>query len=108
MNKLFLISTFLLLFISCKKEESQVAEVPEWFLPQIAELENSNQCFGCTITMITYNSATYYDLYCSYWSSLYQHLYDSEGNQIEWDNIEDFNDFIAHKRDEKIIWKCGD
>ena len=108
MNKIVLISILLILFISCKKEETPETEIPEWFLPQIEELENSNQCFGCTITRLSYNNSTYYDLYCSYWSTLYRHLYDSEGNHIEWDNIEDYNHFMANKMDEKVIWKCGD
>ena len=108
MNKVYLITLLLFLFISCEKEETPVAEVPEWFRPQIEEMENSNQCFGCTITKLTYKDSTYYDLYCSYWSTRYRHLYDSEGNHIEWDNIEDFNDFYANKKDETIIWKCGD
>lgn len=106
MNKLYLIS-ILVLFLSCQKEETLIPNVPNWFLPQIEELEKSGECFDCTITQITYNNKTYYNLYCGLMSCVYCYLYDSTGKHKEWDT-EEFNNFLKNKKDEIVIWKCGD
>ena len=108
MNKLFLILIFVLFLVSCQREEESKTDVPDWFLPKIEELEKNNQCFGCTITRLTYNNEIYYDLYCSYWSTRYRHLYDSKGNHIEIGNMEEYYQFVANKGDEVVIWQCGD
>ncbi len=105
MNKLYLISILVLLF-SCQKEETPIQNVPDWFLPQIEELEKSG-CFGCSITQITYDKNIYYHSYCSISSCVYCNLYDSTGKLVEWDQ-EEFNNFLKNKKNEMVIWKCGD
>jgi len=107
MNKLFFISIVILLLISCQKEETPNPNVPDWFLPQIEELEKSKGCFGCTITQITFDKKIYYHLYCGYWSCMYCKLYDSSGKLVAW-NQEEFNNFLTNKKNETVIWKCGD
>jgi len=105
--KYLLFSSLLLLFlVSCQKEELN-EEIPEWFYPRIEALENSGECYGCTLTKILYNNSIYYDLYCGYWSCMYCNLYDSNGNLVEWD-VDDFNNFLENKKDEEIIWRCSD
>ncbi len=106
MNKLYLIS-ILILLISCQQEETPITNVPDWFLPQIEELEKSGECFDCTITQITYNSKNYYNFYCGLMSCMYCYLYDSTGKLVEW-NLEEFDSFVANKKNETVIWKCGD
>lgn len=96
-----------LLIGSCQKEETPAPNVPDWFQPQIKELESSGECYDCTITQITYFNKFYYHLYCGYWSCMYCKLYDNEGNLVEWEN-EDFNNFLENKNSEKVIWECGD
>ena len=106
MNKLYLISIIVLL-ISCQKEQAPKTNIPDWFLPQIETLENSVPCFDCTITQISYNNKIYYDLYCGHWSCIYCNVYDSTGKLMEWSQ-EEFNNFVANKKNEMVIWKCGD
>ena len=107
MNKSVLLIIFILLIVSCDKEESPSPEVPDFLRPQIEELENSGECYGCTITKISYNNSFYYHLYCGYWSCMYCNLYDNKGDQVQWAQ-EEFSDFLEHKTDEEVIWKCGD
>ena len=107
MNKLYLIPILFLILVSCQKEETPSPNVPDWFIPQIEQLEKSGECYGCTITKITYNGKSYYHLYCSYWSCMYCNLYDNNGKLAEWDQ-EGFNNFVDNKKDEIVIWKCGD
>lgn len=82
MNKLHLISILFLILISCHKEETPTPDVPDWFLPQIGELEKSGECFDCAITQITYDHNIYYHLYCGLWSCMYCKLYDSKGELV--------------------------
>ena len=107
MNKLYLITFIFLFLISCQKEETLNPDIPDWFLPQIEELEKSGQCYGCTITQITFNSKMYYHLYCGYWSCMYCNIYDNNGKLVEW-VAEEFNNFLQNKNNEIVIWKCGD
>jgi hypothetical protein len=107
MNKLYLISILFSVLVSCQKEETPISDVPDWFLPQIEELEKSGHCFDCTISEITYENKKYYHLYCGYWSCIYCKLYDSNGSLANWDT-EEFNNFLKDKKDEMVIWKCGD
>ena len=96
---------FAFLFFSCNKEEATETTIPEWFWPAIEELEKSGDCYGCSITQITYEKCTYYNLYCGFWSCMYCNLFDSEGNHINWET-EEFNKFLSEKKDERIIWEC--
>lgn len=107
MNKLYLISVVFLFLVSCHKEDTPNPDVPDWFLPQIEELEKSGQCFSCTIIQITYDSKIYYHLYCGYWSCMYCKLYDSKGKLVDW-GLEEFNNFHKKKNNETVIWKCRD
>jgi hypothetical protein len=102
---LLLLTSFFL--FSCEKEEVSETNVPDWFQPTIEELENSGECFGCTITKIPYNGEIYYHLYCGYWSCMYCNLYDSRGNLVDWDQ-EKFDHFLENKSEGEVIWKCGD
>jgi hypothetical protein len=38
---------------------------------------------------------------------MYCKLYDSSGKLVEWSQ-EEFNNFLAKKKDETVIWQCGD
>jgi hypothetical protein len=107
MNKQYLILVVLLLLISCQKEENPKPDVPDWFLPQIEQLESSGQFYGCSITQIMYDNKIYYHLYCGYWSCMYCKLYDNKGKLVEWQQ-EEFNNFLENKKNETVIWKCGD
>jgi len=107
MNKLYFIPILFIVLVTCQKEEIANPDVPDWFLPQIEELEKSGQCYGCEITQISYDNKTYYHLYCGYWSCMYCKLYDSKGKLVEWE-VGEFNKFLENKQDEKVIWKCGD
>ena len=108
MSRLFFIILVLVLFqFSCNKEETPPLEVPDFLHPQIEELENSGECYGCTITKISFNNSFYYHLYCGYWSCMYCNLYDNNGNLVQWEQ-EEFSDFLENKTVEQVIWKCGD
>lgn len=107
MNKLYLVSLLLFLFISCNEDETPQKEIPEWIQPIIENLDNSGECYGCSLAEINYNNKTYYHLYCSYWSCMYCNLYDSNGNTVEWET-EDFSSFLTNKSDDVVIWRCGD
>ena len=107
MKRLIIPALILLFLISCQKEETPISEVPDWFLPQIEKLEKSGECYGCTITKISYNNKIYYYLYCGYWSCIYCNLFDENGKLVEWETY-DFSDFIENKIVGEIIWKCGD
>ena len=107
MKRLIIPALIFLFLISCQKEDTPILDIPDWFLPQIGKLEKSGECAGCTITQITFNSNIYYHLYCSYSSCMYCNLFDENGKLVEWDTDE-FNNFLANKYNEKIIWKCGD
>ena len=107
MKRLIFLFLICILFVSCQKEETPKPDVPDWFIPQIEELESSGECYSCTITQITFNNKLYYELYCGYWSCMYCHLYDGEGELVDWE-IEEFNNFLENKNSEKVIWNCGD
>ena len=106
MNKIINFLAVILFLISCQKEEVVVSQVPDWFVPIIQNLENSGQCFDCSITRITYNNKTYYHLYCGLWSCMYCNLFDSQGNLVEWKEGE-FDDFLKNKKDDTVIWQCN-
>ena len=107
MKNIYLITFLLLLFFSCKKEETTTnKDIPNWLLPKIESLENSGQCYSCSVTRITFESEYYYHLYCGLWSCVYCQVYDKNGELVDWSNTK-FSDFLEKKTDETIIWKCN-
>lgn len=106
MKNHLLIILLLLFLVSCQKEELN-EEIPEWLKPRIEELQNSGECFGCTLAKISFNNSIYYNLYCGYWSCMYFNFYDNNGNLVEW-NVVDFNNFLENNKNETIIWSCSD
>lgn len=105
MRYLLFISLLLLSFISCQKEELN-EEIPEWLQPRIEELENSDYCFDCKVTRYMYNEIYYFHVYCGLWSCMYCELYDEQGNLVQSAQSFDFEDFLAKKTDELIVWSC--
>jgi len=106
MKKQILCLLLVFVFTFCAKEDIP-PEVPDWLLPTVEELENSGECYGCSITKISYNGEMYYHVYCGYWSCMYCNLYNSQGNLVDWDQ-EKFNHFLENKSEGDVIWKCGD
>ena len=106
MKNLYLI-LFLLIFIaSCEKEDTPNIEIPDWLQPRIEEIENSEHCFDCSLTRITYQKEYYYNIYCLYSSCAYCELYSDNGKLVR--EIEGFNfeDFLTNKKDEVVLWSC--
>ncbi len=105
MRHFYFISFLFIFLVSCEKEETPNSEIPEWLEPRIEELENSKLCWGCSITRYTYHNEFYYNIYCGYMSCFFCELYDDNGELVCEDF--DFEDFIANKKDEVIIWGCS-
>lgn len=108
MKPYFLLLLIVIIFCSCSKDEISESEIPEWLEPRIEELENTEQhCWSCNITRYTYNDEFYYNIYCGYWSCMYCKFYNSEGTLVSELSEFDFNNFIANKQGEIIIWECA-
>jgi hypothetical protein len=96
-----------LLILSCNKEETPVAENPDWLEIQIQELETNEQhCWDCEITRYTYNNEYYYNIYCGYWSCIFCKLYNSNGQLTSEIEEFDFEEFHSSYDNETVIWSC--
>ncbi|MBT3385468.1 MAG: hypothetical protein HN778_19120 [Prolixibacteraceae bacterium] len=105
MKNLYPILFLFIFLVSCEKEENTISEIPEWLQSQIEELENSEYCFDCSLTKITFNNEFYYHIYCGFWSCMYCKLYDPNGELIDWSS-DNFNNFLSEKKDEVVLWTC--
>lgn len=107
MNKLLFILLAVLVFVSCENREPDPVIVPDWLELRLIELENSGDCYGCTVQRWTYKEEFFYHLYCSYWSCSDCEIYRYDGSLVDWELI-DHVDFDANKARPEIIWQCGD
>ncbi len=106
MKKILFVLAIALFLLSCQKENTVIAEIPEWLEPRIVELENSDACFACSITRYTYHEEFYYSVYCGHWSCVMCEVYDSNGNRIVDEEQLDYEDFFENRKDETVIWNC--
>ena len=108
MKNLYLISILFIFLSSCEKQDKEDnfnSDIPEWIIPQIEELENSEHCFDCSLIRITFNNKFYYHVRCGFWSCMYCNIYDSSGKLVEWTD-DSFNIFLLEKKDEVVLWTC--
>lgn len=96
-----------LAFAACQDREPETVIVPDALKPRLLEIENSGDCYGCTVQRWTYNDVYYYHLYCSYWSCSDCEIYLFDGRLVDWTEI-DRADFEAKKHRPEKIWECGD
>jgi len=108
MKKALLIFFLGLALFSCENREPNPIVVPDWIKPRLQELENSGDCFGCTVQRWTYNDEFFYHVYCGYWSCSDCEIYHYNGDLVVWGEDIDPVDFNANKSRPKIIWECGD
>ena len=108
MKKFFYIFFLLLAFVSCEDREPDPVLVPEWLKPRLEELENSGDCFSCSVQRWTYNDEFFYHVYCGYWSCLECEVYRYNGDLVTWDGDVDHAGFTQNKRRPMKIWECGD
>lgn len=106
MKKFYLISFLFIFLASCEKEETTNTEIPEWLEPRIEKLENSEHCFDCSLTRITYQKEYYYHIYCGHWSCSHCELYSDNGKLVSEIEGFDFEDFFTNKKDEIVLWNC--
>jgi len=102
---LLLLSLFL---INCEKREAEVIVIPIWMEARLLELEDSGQCYGCTLQRWTYNNEYYYHLYCNYWSCSNCEVYRFNGDKVVWGENVDAADYEANKHRPLKLWECGD
>lgn len=102
---------FILIFcfsISCEDREPDPVITPEWLKPQLAELEDSGECEGCSVQRWSYNEQYFYHFYCDYWSCSDCEVYHFDGTKVEWGVSVDPVDFNKYKRRPVLVWQCGD
>lgn len=104
---LFFIFLVVLLF-ACEDRTPAEHLIPEWIKPRLIELENSGDCFGCTLQQSTYNGEFYYHLYCSYWSCSHCEVYRYNGSLVEWSEEFPLSDWLENRTQLDILWQCGD
>lgn len=106
MNRVFIVVVFILLVCACEEREVQDPQVPEWLQPRVTELENSGECFGCTLRRITFQDRFYFHIYCSYWSCSHCEVYEEDGTLVDWKKM-DFNEFLTEQTSPVILWECA-
>lgn len=108
MKKILALLFVIFIFSACENREPDPIVVPNWLKPRLTELENSGDCYGCTVQRWTYEEEFFYHVYCSYWSCLDCEVYRYNGDLVTWDGDIDHADFDANKTRPEIIWECGD
>lgn len=83
MKKIIPIVFSLLLIVSaCSENDSDFR--PEWLSDKISEiLTEKDSCELTSITVYSFNEELFYNIYCGYWSCMFCHLYDADGNKVE-------------------------
>ncbi|WP_303921760.1 hypothetical protein [Draconibacterium sediminis] len=108
MRKLLYIALFIVAMLACEDREPEPIIVPSWMKAQLAELEDSGNCYGCRVQRWTYNEEYFYHLYCDYWSCSNCEVYHNNGTLVEWGVTVDPVDFDSLKYRPTIVWECGD
>jgi hypothetical protein len=92
---------------SCKKDEISTSDqFPAWLQAKITELvPEQNLCEITEVTIIEYNGAKYYHIYCEIWSCMYCQLFDGNGNRPNWDE-NGWNNFFAKQKAIKTVPAC--
>lgn len=81
----FFLVFLLFIFFACKKDQSE--NRPDWLSDKVSEVISSEDiCYITTVSVFEYNKNYYYNIYCGFWSCLYCHLYDANGNKPDWDD----------------------
>lgn len=89
----YLIVIGLIIFgcFACDNEEFD--NKPSWMDEKVdAVLSEKDDCEITTVTVYQYNDELYYNIYCGYWSCMFCHLYNADGEKVDLSQ-EDFNDF---------------
>ncbi|KJF44502.1 hypothetical protein [Draconibacterium sediminis] len=108
MRKLLYIALFIVAMLACEDREPEPIIVPSWMKAQLAELEDSGNCYGCRVQRWTYNEEYFYHLYCDHWSCSNCEVYHNNGTLVEWGVTVDPVDFDSLKYRPTIVWECGD
>lgn len=108
MRKLLYIALFIVAMLACEDREPEPIFVPSWMKAQLAELEDSGNCYGCRVQRWTYNEEYFYHLYCDYWSCSNCEVYHNNGTLVKWGVTVDPVDFDSLKYRPTIVWECGD
>lgn len=110
MKQLFLFACLCLILstLSCDKKDeiTDDDQFPAWLQTKITELTSEfDLCKMTDVTIIEYKGERYYHIYCGLWSCMYCQLFDEHGNKPNWSN-NDFNDFLANKKEIKVLPAC--
>lgn len=108
MKKFFFILVVFIVSISCEDRTPVEPTIPNWLEPRLEELENSGECYGCTVQQSTYNDELFYHLYCSYWSCSHCEVYHFNGTLVEWSEEFSLGDWLENRQQISILWECGD
>ena len=83
---------------ACQNE--QFEQKPEWLSVKVNELiPDKDLCQLSTVTVYKFEGEYYYNIRGAFWSCAFCHLYDADGNIVEWDE-ETFNKF--HEENKEI------
>lgn len=107
-KKIVFVTCILALFLlTCEERETEEITTPAWIETRLTELENSGDCFGCTLQRWTYNNEYYYHLYCNHWSCSNCEVYRYNGDKVVWGENVDPADYEKNKHRPVKIWECG-
>ncbi|MCY1720292.1 hypothetical protein OU798_08050 [Prolixibacteraceae bacterium Z1-6] len=108
LKSLFFYVLFVFAIVSCEDRTPEEVVVPSWLTPRLIELEESGDCFGCTVQRWTYKNEYFYHLYCGFWSCLDCEVYRVNGDHVVWGEDIDHADYDQNKHRPVKIWECGD
>jgi hypothetical protein len=108
MKNLLIVFFIVISAVSCENREQAPKIVPSWLQPRLEELENSGNCYGCSVQRSTYENEYYYHLYCSYWSCSHCEVYRQDGTIVEWSEEFPLSSWLEKRQQVILIWKCGD
>ncbi|MDA3929020.1 MAG: hypothetical protein PF541_08670 [Prolixibacteraceae bacterium] len=88
-----------LFFILASCSDDDFAPKPNWLSDKVKEIIEEDMCNISTVTVYQFQDEYYYNIYCGVWSCLFCHLYDTDGNAVNWDS-ETFT--LFHENSEEI------
>ena len=102
-----MLSVFL---IACAAEDAVAPfdyerDTPAWLKAKIELISESPSSFGATVYRYEWRGCSVYHIEISLSSCAYCELYDRDGTRLRFPDSATFEDFLANKRNQVVIWR---
>lgn len=98
-----------LLLSSCDRDEHVVdPENRDWLRALIEEVESDSYFAGAILYRHEWKGQDYYHMAIPAASCVFCSVYDQEGHLIDWSVRDDFEEYVANRKNEVVIWDWRD